>query len=161
VGDAGFADKLNGSRIASSDISKASAKISAFSFPKSAMSDKYISLSIDETVGLLKNWHFASTKLRLKLSSIAGVSFSGTVRVAEVDALRTVFVPVLESEGKATTDAELAVRLFDSRFRRVSPELPRLWLVCVLDDPDLRLVLTEETVLENLDDLVLASTLEQ
>jgi hypothetical protein len=122
------------------------------------MSDKYIDLSIDETVGLLENWRSASTELFLKLSSLVGVSFEGTVRVVKAGGLSVRFKP-LDARGKEV-DAELGVTLFDSRLRRVGPETPRRWLACVWE-PDLRLVLTELTELENLDDFVLASTLEQ
>jgi len=44
-----------------------------------SMSDKYISLSLDESFVLLRSWRRNSTKLMLKLSSTSGVSFEGVV----------------------------------------------------------------------------------
>jgi hypothetical protein len=117
------------------------------------MSDKYITLSAKAAQGLLNQWRSDSTKLFLRLSVIAGVSFTGPVKfVAPPDFPLTVRFSC--GEG-----AEIGLSLLDFEFVRTSSEEPRRWLTCRCES-GLRFVLEVEG--ETLDDdPVLISALAQ
>jgi hypothetical protein len=158
VGDARFVDKLNGFRVASSDISNAAAISSACFLPERKMISKYSHLSLDSALLVLKQWSLASTKLRLRMvSALAGVSFSGSVLVAKDPTALSVRFVWSVGEG-------VAVSWFDAERLRASAEEPRRWLA--FDKPgEFRFVLEvdEGEPLEeiNLDDFDFASALEQ
>jgi hypothetical protein len=130
---------------------------SALFLPERSMIDKYITLSPEQTDGLLNHWRSASIKLFLRLSSAsAGVSFTGSVTI------RRAAFP-LEVRFACGEGRELGLSLLDFELLRTSAEEPRRWLAC--NTPGCRFVLEVEDGRDpegiNLDDFDLASTQEQ